>query len=1138
MKSDGQPLNTPMDAAIREEALTPGDSYIVQAPAGSGKTELLIQRFLRLLAQVDEPEEVVAITFTRKAAGEMRDRVLKAIREAERNDGTISIEGASTHKRFTRELGRAVLERGRARGWDLLRMPGRLRIQTIDSFCASLVQQMPMQAGFGAAADIAEDSSQRTQLFSQAAVNTIKLLLGSKGEGAAAMKCVLVHLDNNVAQVAELVSEMLARRDQWERHVSGHDSNALREEFEAVLRRVVRDGLSHLASSVPQEHKAGLIRLLRVAEENLVTEGKPNLLEAVRGIIALPGCEPADLEKWRAIAWFLLTSGNWRKRLTINNGFPAQAKEDKRRCEELLLLLREQEPDHPDFRPALVALDNLPATTFADSQWQVLAALLKVLPVAVAELRKLFQENATTDFIEVAQGAFRAVESRGELFSSMNGKIKHLLVDEFQDTSVMQWRLLCGLVADWKQGDGRTLFLVGDPMQSIYRFRQAEVGLFIQAKEKGLAGLKPKSLSLKVNFRSDKKLVEWFNERFEPVFGGRDDAAQGFVSFNDCLAGPAKSEGVTPRIHWATSAEDEARQVLELVREKLTHERGVAILVRARTHLPEILEQLRTAGIPFEAVDIQKLGARAVIRDLLLLTRALLHPADRLAWIAALRAPWCGLTLADLHALCGHDLHAAIWDCLNGDLCALSEDGRKRVERVRAVLSNTLQARRRMPLREWVEGAWIALGGPVCIREEIDLGNAAAFFELLEGVDAAGDIANLDELGTRVDGLFAKAEAGSDVRVKVMTIHKAKGLEFDTVIVPGLGKAGQKDQARLLLWEERAGDVGPELLLAPITQKGAGIKDPIYQYLQKAEAARRTEEDKRLLYVAVTRAKRELHLAATPRITEKGDLRQDGSLLRFLWPGLRRDYEARSGASEGAADEATVALAASEDNERKPRIIRRLAATWRLHNLPEPMKWQGYDITSADRAEHITYDWVGEKLRHIGTVVHAMAQRVARDGLQCWPSARIVQSRPIYRAALAERGLGPTDASDAAMQVEQALLRLMSDERGRWTLAPHTDAQSEYALSGVLEHGRVEHFKLDRTFVDDKGTRWIIDYKTARHEGSGVDAFLDSEKERHKAQLDNYARILKQMEPSRPIRVGIYFPLLSGWREWEADVLE
>lgn len=193
-------------------------------------------------------------------------------------------------------------------------------------------------------------------------------------------------------------------------------------------------------------------------------------------------------------------------------------------------------------------------------------------------------------------------------------------------------------------------------------------------------------------------------------------------------------------------------------------------------------------------------------------------------------------------------------------------------------------------------------------------------------------------------------------------------------------------------------------------------------------------------------------------------------------------------------------------------------------------------MISAGRAERITYDWVGEKLRHIGTVVHAMAQRIARDGVTCWPAERIAQSRPIYRAALAERGLGPADANEASVEVEQALLRLMSDERGRWTLAPHTDAQSEYALSGTLENGRVEHFKLDRTFVDDAGIRWIIDYKTARHEGGGLDAFLDREKERHKAQLDNYARVLKQLEPDRPIRVGLYFPLLGGWREWEADV--
>ena len=141
------PMNDQLAAADwsqRARALDPEYSFIVQAPAGSGKTELLIQRHLALLALVEAPEEIVAITFTRKAAGEMRDRVLQALRMA---SGTPPVED---HRRKTWELARAVVQRDTQLDWGLAVTPSRLRIQTIDSLCASLTRQMPVLSGFGA----------------------------------------------------------------------------------------------------------------------------------------------------------------------------------------------------------------------------------------------------------------------------------------------------------------------------------------------------------------------------------------------------------------------------------------------------------------------------------------------------------------------------------------------------------------------------------------------------------------------------------------------------------------------------------------------------------------------------------------------------------------------------------------------------------------------------------------------------------------------------------------------------------------------------------------------------------------------------------------------------------------------------
>src|SRR4029078_11079242 len=180
------------DSAERLRALEPQESFIVQAPAGSGKTELLIQRCRRLLATVEHPESVVAVTFTRKAAGEMRHRIVDALQSAA-NAG----RPEEDHKQRTWDLSRSVLETYVQLGWSLTQHPSRLRIQTIDSLCAMLVRQMPWLSQMGAGAPPEEKAE---YLYRQASRATIEQL-ESGDPFAAAVECLLKHLDNNLAGV-------------------------------------------------------------------------------------------------------------------------------------------------------------------------------------------------------------------------------------------------------------------------------------------------------------------------------------------------------------------------------------------------------------------------------------------------------------------------------------------------------------------------------------------------------------------------------------------------------------------------------------------------------------------------------------------------------------------------------------------------------------------------------------------------------------------------------------------------------------------------------------------------------------------------------------------------------------------------
>jgi len=206
-KHQGPPV---ADAATREKALDVNQSFIVQAPAGSGKTELLIQRILALLAVADSPEEILAITFTRKAAGEMKIRLLEALER-----GISDEVPAEQHKRETWERARKVLQRDRDRSWNLPENPSRLQIMTIDSFCSSLSRRMPWLARLGDQPGVVEDAD---DLYQQAAENLLAKLESDSG-CSNSIAYMLQHLDNRMVQLRQLLVSMLARRDQWIRYL-------------------------------------------------------------------------------------------------------------------------------------------------------------------------------------------------------------------------------------------------------------------------------------------------------------------------------------------------------------------------------------------------------------------------------------------------------------------------------------------------------------------------------------------------------------------------------------------------------------------------------------------------------------------------------------------------------------------------------------------------------------------------------------------------------------------------------------------------------------------------------------------------------------------------------------------------------
>jgi ATP-dependent exoDNAse (exonuclease V) beta subunit len=1141
MEKSTKPIS---DAHQREQALDPTRSFIVQAPAGSGKTELLIQRYLKLLATVGVPEEIIAITFTRKAAAEMRSRVLEAL-----SRGKNDTPPAEPHARTTWLLARDAIRQNEDQKWQISENPSRLKIQTIDSLCAGLTRQMPFLSGFGAHPRITDRPE---ALYRKAARNTVAdLEAGLKW--SPAIEALARHLDNHLVKVENLIAGMLSKRDQWLRHmVKLPDAHAQRKALEKALKVEISEALQNARDLFPKSGLEILLSSARFAAENLKKENPSSFICACEAMTALPGASSSEMDRWLGLSELLLTQkGGWRKRADKNTGFPAPGSASD---SHLKLLFKENKKAFADYlqnhdgeEQAAAALNRvriLPAPAYTDDQWAIMQSLFVILKAAVGHLELVFKETGQVDFAEMG---LRAVKALGEpddptdLSLALDYRISHILMDEFQDTSFTQFEIIERLTAGWIPGDGRTFFAVGDPMQSIYGFREAEVGLFLNAWESGLgAGVPLTPLTLSVNFRSQQGIIDWVNESFIKIMPESIDPATGRVSYTRSESFHPLSPGSAVEVHPLIPAdsEEEAETVLQVVKKsKIEDPAGtIAILVRSRYHLSSIVAALKKDGIKFQAVEIDSLKNRPVITDLISLTRALSHPADRIAWLAVLRAPWCGMSLEDMFKLVDGEPDKTILELIIDPdrRNSLSAKGKRQLQHVCNALLAVMDYRHRKSLRRVVEGAWSLLGGPACVFGESEFKDVEVFFDLLEqhtGNQLLTDIKGLEDAAA---ALFARPDIRADDSVQIMTIHKAKGLEFDRVILPGLEKSPPSDPPQLLLWMERTVDYEDGLLLAPISETGTD-KSKTYQYIQKVQNEKRSYEDARLLYVAATRAKKKLYIfGGVKLVSESREISKPSqkSLLNTLWPAVSETfYKLKSVRNQGKNELSSTADLAIEKSAAIP-YIRRFKDGWKIPEMPPDIHWKPMvdkTIKARDLNRKPEFDWAGETARHVGIVVHAWLRIIGEQRVDKWNADKIQSMEDVFKNQLRQSGVSGHQIDNAADSVRQAIINTLDDERGQWILAEYEDSACEYALTGVLDN-EVVRVVLDRTFIDKDGVRWIIDYKTGQHKGGSVDEFLDREKDRYLDQMETYRQLMSIKDESE-VRLGLYFPQLKGWRE-------
>jgi ATP-dependent exoDNAse (exonuclease V) beta subunit len=1171
------------------------ESFIVEAPAGAGKTELLTQRYLRLLATVKEPEEIIAITFTNKAAAEMRARILLSLTSA-----TQPADNLAPHKLITRKLATDALARDAELGWQLLQNPARLRITTIDALSASLARQMPFLSRFGAQPAVSDDSASH---YDAAALQTLALLEG-EGDAAKTVEEALRYFHNDTARLQKLLVSMLERRDQWLQHLGSAHIEAAEHEKGGAIAMLVASDLARASRAVDAAMQQQLMPVARYAAGNLLAASSDSpitLLADWSDPLTLPASSPrrrgssdseslktldsrlrgndeiergdgdllADLPIWRALASLLLTNtGTLRKRFDKNMGLPAE--KEAKPFKDALAACIDTLAQIPGATEALARIQLLPEPQLDAEEARIVGIFARLLKLAAAQLWTVFQQQREVDFIEIAQRALSALGESDEPSSlqlRLDYRISHLLVDEFQDTSPAQIQLLEKLTLGWQQNDGRTLFVVGDPMQSIYRFRKADVGLFLQARESGIGGIHLESLRLNRNNRSHPEVVDWINATFPDVFPPADNPQTGAVKFASSVATKAADDGAGVFIHPALAAADsvraelvEAQLVISILRaERAAHPTStIAILVRARSHLDALVTELQRSApeLRYQAVEIERLEARQVIQDLLALTRALHHRGDRVNWLATLRAPWCGLTLPDLHALAADDHKSTIWQLITDDarIEHMSTDGQQRLQHLRAVFAEALTQQGRLRTRRWVEAVWRMLGGEACLIDAAERADAEAYFRLIDQLDASGGF-TLDRLDKEIASLYA--EPNPDVpnaespAIQIMTVHKSKGLEFDSVILPGLHRAPRNGDNSLLLWEEFVDGHGQEhLVIAPVKPRGSAKfgkddkRPTAYDYLRTLDAERESNEGSRVLYVAATRAIRALHLvaSATVQVKEEGEVLKPpvkGSPLAALWPAVEAEFNAAldkyrhsreacprmslsgSGNTLKGTRPATLNLENGDFAEFTPKLTRLASPAIPAYLKGELVEAHDQNSVRAEPVEaQETTDEVNRSLlADIGTLAHRTLELIAQDGLDHWSVGRVKTSQPAFKRWLQGRGHAASVLDDAASQVQQAVSNAISSEAGRWVLAQRESAGNELALTSSQD-GKAQPNIIDRTFVEN-GERWIIDYKTARFEPDAPESELKARAELYRPQLERYAALFA--EDGLPIRKAIFY---------------
>ena len=1048
----------PSDHQVRKKALGQG-SFIVQAPAGSGKTSLLVKRFLNRLLEVKSPKEVLALTFTNKAAAEMAQRLKEAL-EGKSKDNEI--------KKIVEKISKHALKNKWDEGYI-----DTLMVMTIDKLALRLIKQTPILSSSGVNFLTDEDPD---DLYRE----TIRETITSNAENHLLFK----YFDYDYHKLTEQLLALISKRDQWLPIVSGllrSDDKNIEEIYGTYYTNELNIWVEEkIKPNFTNEDLKELEIIVSYLADNKNIDRKDKLRSSI------------NYEFWFYIRDLILTkSGKQiRKKIDTSSGFPATnvGKEIKERLLKLIKLKNNK------FN-ILIDFFNVTYHKNIVDIYPLITPFCLLLIDMVTRLNEKFKERRIIDFTQIMGNAVEALRDT-HLPLILDQNISHILVDEFQDTNESQLIFIELLTQNFAGNPDKSFFAVGDPMQSIYRFRKAEVEIFSRVQKSGISDLKLTSLFLKVNFRSNKNIIDWLNNSFSKAFPLIDDSDEGSVPYSSCESSNNNLEGGMELIALTCDTksktaqyEAEALYVLNLIKDtrKSNPDASIAVLTRSKAHLNELITLInkKDSSIPIDAIEMSKILSNQTFQDILCLTKALFDFSDRTNWIAALKSPWCGLSINDLVLLFEKDHKSLVWELINNidNTSRLDKNSARRLRSFVEVIRENIQYRGRISHRYFVEGIWRQLNGEKSMVDSNDIQNIDLFLELLE---EASEILSIDfiKLERLIENKFISKTSIQKNSIKFLTIQRSKGLEFDHVIIPNLNKRTRNEESDLVLYDK-----------STLSIKNPGNDKNLHSYHAYKERKRLDNEKIRLLYVAMTRAKNKCYLIGT--VKKEGDLviPNSGTFMNILWPFFSDKF---------------TEIATPEDENSFEKFIPKLR---RLNdNFYSGDKRYKRSIDTEELS--FCYPNMSTDIqRFTGNIVHKYLEIIVKKQLDI---DKILCNKLDYTESLyLGKNFKKKDIKIGLNLVKKSLEMLKKTSDGRWILNRYLADNSEVSYLLESNNTTTQHIP-DRSFIEND-IQWIIDYKTPFSPIKN----LAVEAKKHLPQLRLYETIFK--ENKRVIQKAIYF---------------